>query len=138
MGPAGPLIRPGLELVLDPRRCAVCKLAPSVPWPTPPLGASLYSATVTNSELSVVCLEGDEPPGAQVEGGWRALAVVGPLAFDQVGIISSITVPLAAGGIGVFVVSTFDTDLVLVKDVDLDAAVDALEGVGHRVTPSED
>jgi len=125
-----------MELVLDSRRCAVCRLAPSVPWPAPPPGASLFSATVTADELSVVCLEGDEPPGAQVEGGWRALAVVGPLEFDQVGIVSSMTVPLAAAGIGVFVVSTFDTDLVLIKDVDLAAAIDALEGVGHRVVPA--
>jgi hypothetical protein len=138
VGPAGPLIRPGVELVLDPRRCVVCRLAPSAPWPTPPPGVSLYSATVTVDELSVVCHEGDEPPGAQVEGGWRALAVVGPLAFDQVGIISSITVPLAAAAIGVFVVSTFDADLVLVKDVDIDAAIDALDGAGHRVASGAD
>ena len=71
--------------------------------------------------------------GALVEGGWRSLAVVGPLEFDQVGIISSITVPLAAAGIGVFVVSTFDTDLVLVKDIEIDAAIEALGGVGHSV-----
>ena len=98
----------------------------------------MYSATVTADELSVVCLEGDEPAGAQVEGGWRALAVVGPLPFDQVGIISSITVALTAANIGVFVVSTFDTDLVLVKDVDLDAAIDALGGAGHRVASATD
>jgi len=73
-----------------------------------------------------------------VEGGWRALAVVGPLEFDQVGIISSMTVPLAAADIGVFVLSTFDTDLVLVKDVDLDAAINALDGAGHRVAPATD
>ena len=127
-----------MELVLDPRRCAVCRLAPSAPWPTPPPGASLFSATVTADELSVVCLEGNEPPGAQVERGWRALAVVGPLEFDQVGIISSLAVPLAAVGIGTFVLSTFDTDLMLVKDVDLDAAIDALDGAGHRVTPATD
>jgi hypothetical protein len=127
-----------MELVLHPRRCSVCRLVPSAPWPTAPPGASLYSATITADELSVVCLEGDEPPGAQVEGGWRALAVVGPLEFSQVGIISSITVPLAAAGIGVFVVSTFDSDLVLVKDLDLNAAIDALDGASHRLTPATD
>ena len=74
---------------------------------------------------------------SQVEGGWRALAVVGPLEFDQVGIISSMTVPLAAAGIGVFVLSTFDTDLVLVKDVDLNAAIHALAGAGHRLAPEK-
>ena len=71
-----------------------------------------------------------------VEGGWRALRIIGPLAFDLVGVIASITVPLAAADIGVFVVSTFDTDLVLVQDTDLDVAIDVLGGAGHRIVPS--
>jgi len=45
-------------------------------------------------------------------------------------------VPLAAAEVGVFVVSTFDTDLVLVKDEDLDQAVDVLGGAGHRIRQS--
>jgi hypothetical protein len=73
---------------------------------------------------------------ARVESGWRALRIVGPLAFDLVGVIASVTVPLAGAEVGVFVLSTFDTDLVLVKDEDLDRAVDVLGGAGHRVTPA--
>jgi hypothetical protein len=112
----------------------VCRLPPDAPWPEPRAGARLYSATHTGRELSVVCIEGDEPEGAEVESGWRVLSVVGLLAFDLVGVIASITVPLAAAGVGVFVVSTFDTDVVLVKDDDLDRAVAALRGSGHRMT----
>jgi uncharacterized protein len=100
----------------------------------PPRATTLYSATVTADEVSVVCFEGDEPPGATVEGGWRAMQVVGPLAFELVGVIASITVPLAEAAIGVFVASTFDTDLVLVKDLELDAAIAVLIGAGHQVT----
>jgi len=124
-----------VELILEPDRFAVCRLAPTalVPWPDP--GTALYSVTVTADELSVVCAEGHEPPGATVESGWRVLRIVGPLAFELVGVIASITVPLAGADIGVFVLSTFDTDLVLVKDVDLDAAIDVLGGAGHRVRP---
>lgn len=126
-----------MEFVLDPERCAVCRLKTTSPWPTPPAGATLYSATLSADELSVVCHEGDEPRGAMVEGGWRALRIIGPLAFDLVGVIASITVPLAAADIGVFVVSTFDTDLVLVQDTDLDVAIDVLGGAGHRIVPSD-
>jgi len=97
----------------------------------------LYSATVTADELSVVCMAGDEPPGATVEGGWRAMQVVGPLAFELVGVIASITVPLAEAAIGVFVVSTFDTDVVLVKDDDLDAAIGVLNSAGHHVARAD-
>jgi uncharacterized protein len=122
-----------VELRLDPARCSVCRLADDAPWPVPPDGARLYSATRTRGELSVVCGEGDEPPGARVEPGWRVFHVVGPLGFDLVGIIASLTVPLAAADVGVFVLSTFDTDLVLVKDDDLDRAIDVFGGAGHRV-----
>jgi hypothetical protein len=122
-----------VELLIEPGRCSVCRLDPGRPWPVPPAGARLYSATRTADELSVVCAEGDEPEHARVESGWRCLRIVGPLAFDLVGVLASVTVPLAASGIGVFVLSTFDTDLVLVKDEDLDPAVDVLGGAGHRV-----
>jgi len=135
VGPAGPLSRTTIELILEPERFAVCRLAPTAPVPRPEPGTTLFSVTVTAEELSVVCTEGDEPPGATIESGWRVLRIVGPLAFELVGVIASITVPLAGADIGVFVLSTFDTDLVLVKDVDLDAAIDVLGGAGHRVVP---
>ena len=124
-----------MELILEAGRFAVCRLDPGAPVPQPDPGATLYSVTVTADELSVVCPEGHEPTGATIEGGWRLLRLVGPLAFELVGVIASITVPLAGADIGVFVLSTFDTDLVLVKDVDLDAAIDVLGGAGHRVVP---
>lgn len=125
-----------MELLIEPGRCSVCRLDPGRPWPTPRAGTRLYSVTRTVDELSVVCAEGDEPADARVESGWRALRIVGPLAFDLVGVIASVTVPLAGAEVGVFVLSTFDTDLVLVKDEDLDRAVDVLGGAGHRVTPA--
>jgi len=125
-----------VDLLIEPGRYSVCRLDPGRPWPTPPTDARLYSATRTTDELSVVCTEGHEPTGARVEPAWRALRIVGPLQFDLVGVIASVTVPLAASDVGVFVVSTYDTDLVLVKDEDLDQAIDVLGGAGHRVSPA--
>ena len=122
-----------MELLIEPGRYSVCRLDPGRPWPIPPSGSRLYSVTRTAEELSVVCAEGHEPEAARVEPGWRALGIVGPLEFDLVGVIASVTVPLAASGIGVFVLSTYDTDLVLVKGDDLQVTVDALTGAGHRV-----
>ena len=81
---------------------------------------------------------GGEPPSSRIEPGWRILHVTGPLAFDLVGVIASITAPLAESDVGVFVVSTYDTDLVLVKDADLDIAVGALVAAGHEVIGSPD
>ena len=122
-----------MRLTVETERMSVCRLDSDAPWPAPPPDARIYSVTRTPEELSVVCAEGDEPPASRIEPGWRMLHVTGPLAFELVGVIASITVPLAESGVGVFVVSTYDTDLVLVKDADLDVAVGALVGAGHEV-----
>jgi len=123
-----------LDLVLEPWWLSVCRLAPDAPWPEAPTGGPVHSVTRTPDELSVVCAAGDEPGGSLVEPGWRALRIVGPLAFDLVGVVASVTVPLAAADVGVFILSTFDTDLVLVKGSDVDLAVRTLDSAGHHLT----
>jgi hypothetical protein len=61
------------------------------------------------------------------------LRVRGPLPLDLVGILASIADPLAEAKISIFAISTFDTDYVLVKARDLEAALGALERAGHRI-----
>lgn len=58
----------------------------------------------------------------------------GPFDFAQTGILLAAAAPLAAAGIGIFAISTYDTDYVLVKAADLERAVDALSRAGHRVS----
>ena len=128
---------PIVELVVEPWPLSVCRLAPDDPWPTPAPGAPVHSVTRTPDELSVVCAAGNEPNGSKVAPGWRALRIVGPLAFDLTGIVASVSDPLAGAGIAVFVLSTFDTDLVLVQGADLDAAGAALRAAGHAVVISD-
>lgn len=70
------------------------------------------------------------------ERGWRVLAVAGPLDFSETGIVASLTTPLAAAAVPVFVVSTYDTDCVLVPQERLGAAVAALRASGHVVAGS--
>ena len=79
--------------------------------------AEFWSLTRTPHELSLVCAEHDLPPSVDehVERGWRAFELEGPVPFSTTGVISGLTVPLAAAGIGVFVLSTYDTDYLLVK-----------------------
>lgn len=125
---------PVVDLVVEPWHLSVCRLAPDAPWPEPAPDAPLHSVTRTPDELSVVCAEGQEPRGARIEPGWRALRIVGPLAFELVGIVASVSEPLAGAPVGIFVLSTFDTDLVLVKGADLPVAVSALEAAGHTVS----
>lgn len=62
----------------------------------------------------------------QSDTGWRCLMVEGPLAFTEVGILASLTAPLAASGISVFVISTYDTDFLLIKEASLERALSSL------------
>jgi uncharacterized protein len=98
---------------------------------------SFFSATRTVNELSVVCAEGEAPEGAEVECGWRAMKVEGALDFSLTGVLASIASPLAEAGVSIFVVSTYETDYILVKEASLERAVTALEGAGHAVLAPE-
>jgi uncharacterized protein len=110
---------------------AVSRLEKDDPIPGWVVKGDFFSITRTDDELSLVCLQRDVPPGIQSERGWMCLKVEGPLDFSLTGILASLTVPLARGGISVFILSTHDTDYLLVKEEKLRAAVDILIKDGH-------
>lgn len=112
---------------------AVWKLPPCAEPPTVD-DAPLLSVTRTAAELSVVGPADRAPEGVPKETGWACLEVQGPLAFELTGILAGVSGPLAAAGVPIFAVSTFDTDYVLVQAGDLERAVEALEKAGHEVT----
>jgi hypothetical protein len=89
--------------------------------------------TRTAEELSVVCQEGFVPDGVRCEKGWRVFKLEGPFEFSEVGFLSVLAAPLAEAGVGIFAVSTFDTDYVLVKEEGPDPAAEALRGWGYEV-----
>ena len=120
-----------LELELIGGSYAVCRLPVDAPV-LPPAGR-FRSVTRTPDEVSVVCEEEHAPEGGVTEPGWCCLRVAGPLELSLTGIASAITSPLAAAGIALFLISTYETDYVLVKEGVLDRAVEALEGAGHTV-----
>jgi hypothetical protein len=95
------------------------------------------SVTRTPRELSIVCDEAAVPPGVLSERGFRALVIEGQIDFSMTGVVAAIAGPLAAASVSLFVVSTYDTDYVLVKDDRLDAAIAALQAAGLTVTPSQ-
>ena len=120
------MTRPRLRLRATGWQLAVCRFPADAPPPSWLFHAEaeFYSLTRTPNELSVVCAEDDLPPSVdeRVEHGWRAFAVEGPLPFSMTGVVSGLTSPLAAAGIPVFVVSTYDTDYLLVKAADFERA----------------
>jgi hypothetical protein len=122
-----------LNLELLAGTFAVCRLeadAPLPPWAT---SGGFVSLTRTDTELSVVCPEASVPPGVRAEAGWRCLRVKGPLGFGLTGILASLAGPLASSGVSIFVVSTYDTDYLMVQQRDLDRGTDALQRAGHAV-----
>ena len=89
------------------------------------------SVTRTDHEVSVVCRDHDVPEGESVDRGWTVLEVMGPLDFSLTGVIASLVQPLAEAELPIFVISTFESDYVLVRSSDLGRAADILEDAGH-------
>ncbi len=121
-----------LNLELVPGSYAVCRLGADEPLPVWATGA-FVSLTRTDVELSIVCEQGRVPAQVRSEPGWRCLRVRGPLGFGMTGVLASLAGPLAGSGVSIFVVSTYDTDYLMVQARDLERAVAALERAGHAV-----
>lgn len=98
------------------------------------LDADFYWIGRTDEELSLVCRTEDTPPDALArEDGWRGFRVQGPLDFSLTGVLSRLSAVLAARQIGIFAVSTYNTDYLLVKGENLGRALRALEDAGYTV-----
>ena len=90
----------------------------------------------TDEELSLVCPTKDVPERTvERSDGWSGFRIEGTLDFSLVGILSKLSAILAENGIGIFAVSTFNTDYILVKAVDFDRAMEALSSAGYEVEP---
>jgi uncharacterized protein len=122
-----------LTLTMLPDRLAVCRLAPQSALPAWAGDRAFCSITRTADELSIVCPEDQAPDGVTCDRGWRALKVEGPFAFTETGVLVSVAQPLAAAGIGILAIATYDTDYVLVKDMSVEAAIAVLQEQGHII-----
>jgi uncharacterized protein len=112
---------------------AIVRLEPDAEVPVWARTGHFWSITRSDSELSIVCPQDDVPTDASAERGWCALEVAGPLDFSLTGIVSSLVAPLAEEEIPIFLISTFETDYLLVREADLHRAVEALTSAGHSV-----
>ena len=122
-----------LALSVLPESLAVCRLEAAAKVPAWAHTGTFRVVTRTPAELSIVCREDAIPAGVPANRGWRAIAVDGTLDFALTGILASLASPLAAAGVSIFAVSTYDTDYVLVKQETLERALEALAAAGHRV-----
>jgi uncharacterized glyoxalase superfamily protein PhnB len=117
---------PFLTLEPLPGAFTVCKPKEAV-WMDRPF----HFLARTDNELSLVCPTPDAPSDCEArEDGWRGLRVAGQMEFSLVGILSRLSSALAAAGVSLFAVSTYDTDYLFVKDAAYEKALNALRGAG--------
>lgn len=88
----------------------------------------------TDEENSLVCRTEDVPDNAtKRDDGWKAFRIEGILDFSLIGILSEISGILADNKIGIFAVSTFNTDYVLTRKENFDRAVASLKNAGYEI-----
>lgn len=128
--------------VMKRQRLAVVRLPPSSVIPEWILSAQstcdFLSITRTRDELSLVCPESIVPePSSEdkhkIENGWVSFKVKGPLDFAWTGILAGLAQPLAAQGISIFAISTYDTDYILVKESVVEKTAEVFRNQGHTV-----
>jgi len=91
------------------------------------------SITRTPQELSIVCRSEIAPAEAEIDGPWTALYASGPIPFGLTGVVTSLVAPLSAVGCPVFVVSTFDGDILMIPTANRDQAREQLAAAGHTL-----
>ena len=139
-----PSTRPPMTLDVLAESLSVLRFTPDADVPEWALRASSFaSVTRTVDEISVVCPTAHVPSASLAgrstrDDGWRALKVVGPFAFTEVGVLVQVAAPLAAAGISILAVATFDTDYVLVQEATLARAIATLLAAGHTVRATGD
>ena len=122
-----------LALALLPGSYAVLQFATHAPVPGWAARGDFFSLTRSAEELSVVCARENVPAGEQPAKDWRVLKVHGPFSFDEIGVLASLVGPLANEKVSVFVISTFDTDYLLVQAEQLQKAMVTLRDAGHQI-----
>ena len=74
-------------------------------------------------------------PGNTIErdDGWKGFRIIGQLDFSLIGILARISKILAEGGIGIFAISTYNTDYILTKEENFEKAMKVLKNAGYEV-----
>ncbi|MDP2664101.1 MAG: ACT domain-containing protein [bacterium] len=112
---------PKLTLSLLPEKFGICRLDENTPIPEwAKEESSLTSITVTDGELSIVCPQEKIPGGVMYEKDWRAFKLETVLDISSVGIVASLSKPLADEKISIFYISTYETNYLLVEDKEVE------------------
>ena len=122
---------PSMELKKLPYSFTICKLTDASDIN---FKSEFCFFSRTDQEISLVCKTVDTPPNIiNREDGWRGFRIEGILDFSLIGILSKISTILAENKIGIFVVSTYNTDYVFVKDNSYEKAMNILSDAGYTI-----
>ena len=98
------------------------------------LSKDFFFVGKTDEELSLVCRSEDTPEKTiECDNDWKGFRIEGVLDFSLIGILSKLSGILAEHKIGIFAVSTYNTDYILVKEENFEKALDVLANEGYRV-----
>lgn len=98
------------------------------------LTSAFYFIGKTDEENSLVCRTEDTPVNTvERDDGWKGFRIQGTLDFSLIGILSKLSGILADHKIGIFAVSTYDTDYILVKEENFDSALEILASEGYII-----
>ena len=98
------------------------------------LGKDFYFTGKTDEEISLVCITNDVPAKTtERDDGWKAFRIQGVLDFSLIGILSKISTILAENKIGIFAISTFNTDYILTKSENFERAIGLLQSKGYSI-----
>ena len=96
--------------------------------------ADFFFIGKTDEEMSLVCKTHDTPKNTtERDDGWKGFRIQGVLDFSLIGILSKLTGILAENNIGIFAVSTFNTDYILVKAENFEKALSVLSAEGYTI-----
>ena len=123
-----------LKLSLLDKIFGICVFANNIPIPEWAATASLCSITRTKKGLTVVCPQSIIPSDCEYDPNWRCFRIDGNFDLNQIGVISSLSSPLAQADISIFVISTYDTDYILVKEEKVERAIAVLTDYGNVIT----
>ena len=88
----------------------------------------------TDQEKSLVCPTAIVPDNTLArDDGWRAFRICGELDFSLIGILAKISKILAENAIGIFAISTYNTDYILTKEKNFDKALQVLADTGYEI-----
>jgi hypothetical protein len=120
-----------MELKKLPYNLTVCKVASEKDVET---SKEFYFVGKTDEEFSLVCRTEDVPSCTTArEDGWKGFRIQGMLDFSLIGILSKLSSILAENRIGIFAVSTFNTDYILIKAENFNRAMNVLARAGYKV-----